>query len=280
MPKTWADFEANNDKIKADGKAAPVCATFGDTWTSQLFVLADFYNVQKADPSFAADYTANKAHYADTPAAQAGFKHLQEAFEKGWWQKDFGADKFEIGQQKLAQGKCAHYPMLTFAVGTMATNFPDNINDIGFFGQPGDDAATNGSTIWMPAATYIPKTTKNVDAAKQFLAFISSVDGANAMTAGVAPSGPYVIKGSSLPDNVPAGHQGHPAVHRRREQLPGARVPVAGQGPVAGAPHGRRRLRPEHRGGGRQALRQGRRQAGQAAGAPRLVAGRRQRGRR
>jgi len=71
----------------------------------------------------------------------------------------FGADKFETGQQKLAQGVCAHYPMLTFAVGTMATNFPDQIDDIGFFGQPGDDAATNGSTIWMPAATYIPKTT-------------------------------------------------------------------------------------------------------------------------
>ena len=49
--------------------------------------------------------------------------------------------------------------MLTFAVGTMAENFPDTIDDIGFFGQPGDDAATNGATIWMPAATYIPKTT-------------------------------------------------------------------------------------------------------------------------
>src|SRR4029079_5909186 len=30
VPKTWDEFAANNDKIKADGKAAAVCATFGD----------------------------------------------------------------------------------------------------------------------------------------------------------------------------------------------------------------------------------------------------------
>jgi raffinose/stachyose/melibiose transport system substrate-binding protein len=203
VPLTWADFAANNETIKAAGNAAPVCATFGDTWTSQLFVLADYYNVQTAVPDFAEKYTGNQAHYADTPAALAGFQHLQEAFDKGWWQEDFGADKFEIGQQKLAEGACAHYPMLTFAVGTMATNFPDQIDDIGFFGQPGDDAATNGATIWMPAATYIPKTSSNIDAAKEFLAFIASVEGAEAMTAGVAPSGPYAIKGATLPDSIP-----------------------------------------------------------------------------
>ena len=205
VPKTWAEFAANNDAIKQAGTAAPICATFKDTWTSQLFVLADYYNVQVANPNFAADYTANKAHYADTPAAQAGFAHLQEAFEKGWWQEDFGADTFDIGQQKLAEGLCAHYPMLTFAVGTIAENFPDQIGDIGFFGQPGDDAATNGATIWMPAATYIPQTTTGaqLDAAKAFLNFIGSVEGCEAMTAGVAPSGPYVVKGCSLPDDVP-----------------------------------------------------------------------------
>ena len=41
VPKSWAEFMANNEKIKAAGKA-PVIQTFGDTWTSQLFVLGDF----------------------------------------------------------------------------------------------------------------------------------------------------------------------------------------------------------------------------------------------
>ena len=64
------------------------------------------------------------------------------------------------------------------------------------------------------------------------------------MTAGVAPSGPYVIKGVDAARRRAAGRQGHPGVHRRRQRLAGARVPVAGQGPVARADHRRGRLRP------------------------------------
>ena len=58
VPTTWAEFAANNEAIKAAG-IAPVGATFGadSTWTSQLFVLADYYNVQAAIPDFAEQYT-------------------------------------------------------------------------------------------------------------------------------------------------------------------------------------------------------------------------------
>src|SRR6185295_8274373 len=84
VPKTWAEFEENNDKLKAAG-IAPVIATYGasSTWTSQLFVLADYYNVEQAVPGFADDYTGNKAKYASNPAAMAGFTYLQEGFDKG-----------------------------------------------------------------------------------------------------------------------------------------------------------------------------------------------------
>lgn len=203
VPKTWAEFATNNEKIKEAG-IAPVGATFGDTWTSQLFVLADYYNVQQAHPTFAEDYTANKAKYATTPEAMAGFEHLQEGFEKEWWQQDYATTRFEQGLKMLADGEFAHYPMLTFALSTIATNWPDKVNDIGFFAQPGPDASSNGVTIWMPAATYIPQTTtgEKLAAAKDFLAFIASPEGVNAITAQVPPQGPYLIKGTELPDDV------------------------------------------------------------------------------
>ncbi len=201
VPKTWAEFEANNEKIKKAG-IAPVIATFGDTWTSQLFVLADYYNVEQAVPTFAEDYTANKAKYATTPAAMAGFNYLQEGLEKEWWQKDFATTKFEQGLKLLTDGKGAHYPMLTFALSTIATNSPHKVKDIGFFAQPGPDASKNGATIWMPAATYILKTSKHIAEAKDFLAFIASTAGVDALNAAVAPTGPYVIKGATLPDSV------------------------------------------------------------------------------
>ena len=72
VPKSWDEFMANNEKIKAAG-IAPVIQTFGDTWTSQLFVLGDFFNVQAAVPTFAEDYTANKAKYGALNPAQVRF---------------------------------------------------------------------------------------------------------------------------------------------------------------------------------------------------------------
>ena len=201
VPKTWAEFQANNEKVKAAGKT-PVLATYGDTWTSQLFVLADYYNVQQAVPTFAEDYTANKIKYASTPAALKGFEYLQEGNQKGWYQQDYATMKFEQGLKLLADGEAAHYPLLSFVVPALAANAPDKINDIGFFGIPGTDAAKHGATIWLPGGTYIPKTSQNIDAAKDFLAFIASTEGVDVISAKVPPTGPYFIKGATLPDNV------------------------------------------------------------------------------
>lgn len=203
VPTTWEEFAANNEAILAAG-IPPVLATFGDTWTSQLFVLADYHNVAQAVPGFAELYTSNQAKYADTPAALAGFAYLQQGFEDGWWQQDFATTRFEPGLALLANGEVAHYPMLTFALSTIAANFPDQINDIGFFAQPGTDSETNGVTVWMPAGTYIPQTTTGakLDAALGFLGFIASVEGADAQTAAVTPNGPYLVKGASLPEDV------------------------------------------------------------------------------
>ena len=188
VPTSWEEFAANNDAILAEG-IAPVGQTYSDTWTSQLFVLADYYNVQAEDPDWAEAYTNNQAKYVDQPAL-AGFERLQEGFEKDWYQEDFAAATFDDGLNLLATGEIAHYPMLTFALGAIAENHPDTVENIGYFGQPGNDSATHGSTIWMPAGIYIAATSEQQDAARQFLAFVASLEGVDAMTAAVAPQGP------------------------------------------------------------------------------------------
>jgi raffinose/stachyose/melibiose transport system substrate-binding protein len=201
VPKTWDEFAANNEKIKAAG-ISPVLQTYGDTWTAQLFVLADNYNVAQADPNFAEDYTNNKAKYAAIPEARAGFEHLQEGFEKDWYQQDFATARFEQGLEMLANGEVPQYPMLTQVMNTVANSWPDKVNDVGFFAQPGPDAAKNGATVWMPLAFYIPKTSAHIDVAKDFFAFVASTAGTDAITAKVTPAGPYLIKGAALPDDV------------------------------------------------------------------------------
>jgi raffinose/stachyose/melibiose transport system substrate-binding protein len=204
VPKTWAEFMANNAKIKAAG-IAPVIQTYQDTWTSQLLILADFHNVSSAHPDFAGKYTKNEAKYASTPAAARGFQKLQEVFDAGYLTKDFASTKLENGLKHLADGTGAHYPMLTFAVGTIVTNNPDKLGDIGFFAQPGDDAAKLGLTVWEPAGVYIPKTTTGtkLDAAKKFLAFVASKEGCDSTAKAFTPSGPFLVKGCTLPSDVP-----------------------------------------------------------------------------
>ena len=203
VPLTWADFMKNNAAIKAKGGIAPVIQTFKDSWTSQLFVLGDFYNVLKADPSFPDDYTANKAKFATTPAALKAFQHQEDVFKAGYLNDDFASATFEDGVRMVATGKGAHYPMLTFAVGTIHDNYPANLKDVGFFALPGDDASNNGLTAWILAGIYIPKSTKHLEEAKKFVNFIASVEGCDIQTKAVGATGPYYVKGCKLPDDVP-----------------------------------------------------------------------------
>ena len=204
VPKTWAEFMANNAKVKAAG-IDPVIQSYQDTWTSQLFVLADYHNVAAADPQWAEKYTAGQVKYAQEPAVK-GFQRLEEVNKAGYSNKDYRSIKFEAGIKDLAAGKGAHFNILSIVLGDLAAADPEHINDIGFFGQPGDDAAKHGATIWMPPGLYIPKSTEGaqLEAAKKFVAFVASVEGTETQAKAFPPAGPYMIKGSKLPDDVPA----------------------------------------------------------------------------
>ena len=201
VPLSWEEFAANNEALLEAG-VTPVGASFGTTWTSQLFVLADYYNVAQEAPDFAEQYTANEAHYADTPAALRSFERLQEAFDSGWWNEDYGSATYEDALLMLSEGEIAQYPMLTFAMSEINALDPEAAQNIGFFAQPGENADTNGMTLWMPAGAYIAATTEHEDVARAFLAFIASVEGTEAQTASATPAGPYLIEGSTLPDDV------------------------------------------------------------------------------
>jgi raffinose/stachyose/melibiose transport system substrate-binding protein len=182
-----------------------VIQTYGETWTSQLFVLGDFHNVAAADPAFADNYTANKAKYATSPAALKGFEHTEAVHDAGYENKDFASAKLPDGLKMLATGKGAHYPILSGVVANMIATYPDAAKTVGLFALPGDDAATNGLTLWTPGGIYIPKTTTGdkLDAAKKFLAFVASPDGCKSQSEAGAPTGPYAVKGCELPADVP-----------------------------------------------------------------------------
>ena len=195
VPLTWAQFMANNAKIKRAG-IIPVIQTYKNIWTSQLFVLADQFNVQADDPNFASEFTSNRAKVTTTPAAFAGFQHLQDVKKSGYLNNDYASATIDKGIAYLATGKGAQYPMLTSVATNLVYNYPKLAKNIGFFAEPGNSAKSNGLTLWMPPGLFIPKTTKQLDLAKKFVAFAMAPAGIAAMNAAVVPTGPYLIKGA------------------------------------------------------------------------------------
>jgi raffinose/stachyose/melibiose transport system substrate-binding protein len=201
VPVTWDQFLDNCEVIKQSG-TVPVIASYKDDWTAQLLLLADFYNVLADEPDFPERYTANKAKFATSPSALRGFEKIQEVFVKGYINSEPMATTYDNAIEMLATAEGAHYPMATWILASIAANFPDKIDDIGFFALPGDSADSNGVTLWMPNNISIPKTAANPEGAKQFLEFFVSDAGMKAYMSVGAPDGAFAVKDVPVPDEV------------------------------------------------------------------------------
>jgi len=202
VPKSWDQFMANNEIIAQAGYD-PVIQSYGTTWTSQLFVLGDFANVQAADPQWAEEYTAGNRSYAEPPAL-AGFKHLEAVAEAGYFNKDFPTATYEDAAEMLAKGTGVHYPVLTFVLDEINLNYPDAVEDIGFMAIPANDPSLTSATIWQPDGVYIPKTTEGAkrEAAIEFIKFMNSQQACEVFNENSPPKGPYPNT-CELPDDVP-----------------------------------------------------------------------------
>lgn len=201
VPSTWDDLMDNLEVVKEAGRH-PVIASFGDTWTSQLIFLADYYNVQGDYPTFAEEYTAGRVGFADVPAALRSFERLQEVHDRDLFSANPVATTFEDALHMLIAGEGVHYPMLSFALTTIESIDPAAIENIGFFPQPGDDPDDHGITLWSPAGIAVYRDGPNVDAALELLEFFVSPEGMDAFMQGGAPTGPLSILGVEMPDDV------------------------------------------------------------------------------
>jgi raffinose/stachyose/melibiose transport system substrate-binding protein len=98
--------------------------------------------------------------------------------------------------------------MLTFRDGDGEAEHAGQHQRPGVLRPARPDADKNGLTVWMPSALYIPAASPNVEAAKDFLNFVASVEGCQAMIGADRRDRPYLIKGCALPADVPpsVGH--------------------------------------------------------------------------
>ena len=201
VPGTWEELMQNNQIIK-DAGLIPVIASFADSWTSQLVFLADYHNVHMQEPDFADRWTRNEVQLAESHVAMRSFEKLAELNEKGFMNADRMATTFDDAIHLLATGQGAHYPMLSFALGNIAENFPESIEDIGMFGQPGDGSHPRGLTMWVPDGFYLNRNSPHVDSLITWASFFASPEGWEIFMSARAPNGPLAITGVPMPDDI------------------------------------------------------------------------------
>jgi len=202
VPTTWAELTANNEVILASGRV-PVIASYRDSWTAQLLLLADFHNLQIQAPNFAEQYSINQAHFATTPAALRGFERLADVFERGFINADHMAMTHDMALEKLVSGEGVHYPMLTFALDSIYATFgEDAANNIGIFAQPADNAAHTGLTVWMPDGWFANQDSPNLEYVLQFFDFFLSERGQSVLIGVARGVGPSVVIGAPAAENA------------------------------------------------------------------------------
>ena len=213
-------------------------------------------------------YTANKIHYADTPAAVAGFQHLQEAFDKGWWQKDFGSRQVRRRPEHAGGRRDRAVPDAELRRSAPWPDEPPRHHQRHRLLRPAGrrrrrrTARPSGCprppTSRRPparATSTRPRTSWRSSHRSTAPTSMTASSHRQAHTSSRAHAAPTVLcraSSTSRPTST-------------RNNASGPRVPVAGQGPEPGADHGRGRLGPHVRGGRRRPVRPGRREAGQAA---------------
>ena len=102
----------------------------------------------------------------------------------------------------MANGEAAHWIILTQALSNIYELYGDDVNKLGVFGVPRDDADNVGLTLWMPTSIYGNKNSDKQEAILKFMEFYTSKEALDAYTDAILPDGPYCIKGYELPDEA------------------------------------------------------------------------------
>lgn len=202
VPHTWADFLKNCDVLKDAGEVA-VIGSFAESWTTQVIYLGDQYNVQAENPDFAAQFEAGEAKYATDPAA---LKSWQKAADLApYYNEDYTATTYNDACDMLVNGAGAHWVILSGALANIYNNYGDDVNKIGIFGIPGDDANNHGITTWPAGGLYVSKTSEHIDDVLRFLNFWMSDEAIETYLAAQKPTGLVIVKGTSLPEDAYEG---------------------------------------------------------------------------
>jgi ABC-type glycerol-3-phosphate transport system substrate-binding protein len=135
VPATWADFEADCQKLK-DAGSTPILT--GGEWVPGYIVNSFLSNeLARNKPTWWTDKNAGKTSFVTTPEITDGIAFLQRLVDKGYFNKGALSIGYADLQQHFLDGQAAMYPMGSWFTAAEATATKDF--DVGVFTIPTKD---------------------------------------------------------------------------------------------------------------------------------------------
>ena len=175
VPTNYEEFKAVCEAIKADGMT-PIYEAVSDGWHHQLWFCEMGVAIENAEPGTAAKLNNNEMGFADSATALTLVEQIKEMVDLGYWGDNYMANAYSDAAKAIAEGECA----MTVANQGFPTElheaYPDfPAEDIGFFVIPlCDNQVLNMNPVGP--TRFIYSGSANIDAAKQYLAFLAEPD--------------------------------------------------------------------------------------------------------
>jgi ABC-type glycerol-3-phosphate transport system substrate-binding protein len=165
MPKTWDEFLAACEKIKASG-VTPIALGSKNRWPAQYWF--DYTVSRTAGPEYREKLMAGKAAYTDPEVAKA-MELWKSLVDKGYFVKDANAYDWNDAADQVASGKAAMTLMGTWISGYWNGNNLKPGDDYDFFAFPTVDPKVPDVVHGTVDGWAVPASAKNPDGAKALL---------------------------------------------------------------------------------------------------------------
>jgi len=171
IPTNFEEFLAVCEAIKASG-TTPVFMPYKDAWAANVWPAAAFADyAAKNDPTLFDDLNANKKDWTEIPEFENILDQQYQIFKLGYTNADVLSDSYDMAVGKFLNKEVAMMFMGDWLIQNIESQDPSM--NLGLFAIPYGEDPTMGASP-LGGQLFIPKNSKHIDEAKQYLEFVAS----------------------------------------------------------------------------------------------------------
>lgn len=168
MPKTWDEFKAMSQKLKAAG-INPIALGSKSRWPAQFWF--DYLLLRTAGPDYRAKLMAGEASYTD-PEVEKAMSLWQELFNEGAFAANANAYEWTDAADQVTRGEAAMTLMGTWITGYWQSNNLVPGEDYDFFEFPTVTEGVANAVVGPVDGLVIAGNAANKDGAEKLLTFL------------------------------------------------------------------------------------------------------------